>query len=261
MRAVSPMFLTITGVAAAALLVGCNATDTNTGSNSGTTNSPAAGVWSGSDSVSGLGLVALINSAGQAIVLRSDGVLFSGTAQVSGNALALTVDGYSAFPAAFSDGSTYGIGTANGTVMTGSSISANMSITTNGGTAITGNWSLSYSALSNDSSSTSMISGNYADSVTGAVLSINSNGSMNSQNANNGCVLNGSVSTTDSSLNIYQVSYSFGNCTGAYAALNGVQFTGLATLNPSSPPAQITMAVTGASTANQYAIISTLNGS
>jgi len=42
--------------------------------------------------------------------------------------------------------------------------------------------------------------------------------------------------------------------------LNGVQFTGLATLNPSSP-AQITMAVTGASTTSQYAIVSTLTGS
>jgi hypothetical protein len=69
------------------------------------------------------------------------------------------------------------------------------------------------------------------------------------------------VSTTDSALNIYQVSYSFGNCTAAYAVLNGVQFTGLATLNPSSSPAQITMAVTGASGTSQYAIVSTLTAS
>jgi len=260
MQAVSSRSLTITGMAATVLLVGCNAPDRDTGTNTGSTNASAAGVWSGSDSVSGLGLAALINSAGQAMFLRSDGVLFSGAAQVSGNTLVLTIDGYSAFPAAFSDGSTYGVGTVNGTVTTGTSLSANVSFTTNAGTAITGNWSLSYSALSNDSSSTSTISGNYTDTTTGAVLSINSNGSMNSQNPNNGCVLNGSVSTTDSSLNIYQVSYSFGNCTGTYAVLNGVQLTGLATLNPSSP-AQITVAVTGASATNQYAIVSTLNGS
>ena len=260
MQAVSLRFLTLTGVAATALLVGCNAPDTNTGSDTGTTSASAMGVWSGSDSVSGLGLTALITSAGQAMFLRSDGVLFSGTAQVSGNTLVLAADGYSTFPATFSDGSTYGVGTVNGAVTTGNSISATMSFTTNGGTASTGNWSLSYSALSNDSSSTGTISGNYTDTTTGAVLSINSNGSMTSQNANNGCVLNGSVSTTDSALNIYQVSYSFGNCTAAYAVLNGVQFTGLATLNPSSP-AQITMAVTGASTTSQYAIVSTLTGS
>jgi hypothetical protein len=259
MRAVSLRFFAITSVAATALLVGCNGPDTNSNT-TGTTNASAAGVWSGSDSVSGLGVSALINSAGQAMFLRSDGVVFSGAAQVSGNTLALTVDGYSAFPAGFSDGSTYGIGTLNGTVTTGSNISATISFTTNGGTAITGNWSLSYSTLSNNSSSTSTISGNYTDTTTGAVLSITSSGSMTSQSANNGCVLNGSVSTTDSSLNIYQVSYSLGNCTATYAVLNGVQFTGLATLNPSSP-AQITMVVTGASTTNQYAIVSTLNGS
>jgi hypothetical protein len=260
MQAAFPRFLVVTGAAATALLVGCNGPDTTTGSSTGTTNASAAGVWSGSDSVSGLSLVALINSAGQAMFLRSDGLLFSGAAQISGSTLAVTVDGYSAFPATFSDGSTYGIGTVNGTVTTGSSISATVSFTTNGGTAISGNWSLSYSTLPGNSSSTSTISGNYTDTTTGAVLSINSNGSMISQSANNGCVLNGSVSTSDSSLNIYQVSYTFGNCTSTYAVLNGIQLTGLATLNPTSPP-QITMAVTGASATNQYAIVSTLNGS
>jgi hypothetical protein len=40
--------------------------------------------------------------------------------------------------------------------------------------------------------------------------------------------------------------------------LNGVQFTGLATLNSSG---SITMAVAGASSSAKYAIVSTLNGS
>jgi hypothetical protein len=90
---------------ASALLGGCNST-TDDGSGSGTSNASATGVWSGSDSVSGLGVTALINAAGQATFIRGDGVQFTGTVQVSGSTLAVTVDGYTDFGNTFSDGST-----------------------------------------------------------------------------------------------------------------------------------------------------------
>jgi len=81
-------FKVITALATAALVVGCNATDTGSGSGSSsstsTTDASATGVWSGSDSVSGLAVTALINSAGQATFIRSDGIQFVGTVQVSG---------------------------------------------------------------------------------------------------------------------------------------------------------------------------------
>jgi len=77
-------FKVITALATAALVVGCNATDTGSGSSTSTTDASATGVWSGSDSVSGLAVTALINSAGQATFIRSDGIQFVGTVQVSG---------------------------------------------------------------------------------------------------------------------------------------------------------------------------------
>ena len=251
----------IIGAAGVALMLpACNgiSSDTNTTS---TTNASATGIWSGSDSGSGLGVIALINTAGQATFIRADGVQFVGSAEVSGSTLAVTVNGYSDFPTTFSDGSTYGIGTVNGTVTTGATISATLDFTTNGGTAISGTWSLTFEALSDTSSSPSAISGNYTDAVTGAVLSITSLGAMTSQNPSNSCVLNGSVSTSDPPHDIYEVAYTYENCTGTYLSLNGVQFTGLASLNTNLSPAQITMAVTGASTTSKYAIVSTLNGS
>jgi hypothetical protein len=61
---------------ASALLCGCNST-TDDGSGSGTSNASATGVWSGNDSVSGLGVTALINAAGQATFIRGDGVQFT----------------------------------------------------------------------------------------------------------------------------------------------------------------------------------------
>ena len=121
MRLIPCKFTLIAATAGIALLQsGCNATSSD-GSNDSTTQS-ATGVWSGSDSVSGAGVTAIINSTGQAAFIRSDGVLFTGTAQVSGGNLAVAVDGYPQFPSAFSDGSDYGIGTLNGTVTTGASV-------------------------------------------------------------------------------------------------------------------------------------------
>jgi hypothetical protein len=251
----------IIGTAAAALMVpACNGIGSDT-STTTTTNASATGIWSGSDSVSGLGVTALINSAGEATFIRADGVQFVGSAEVSGSTLAVTVNGYSDFPSAFSDGSTYGLGTVNGTVTTGATISATLDFTTSGGSAISGTWSLTFESLSNTSSSPAAISGNYTDAVTGAVLSITSLGGMTSQNPSNSCVLNGSVSSSDPTHNIYEVAYTYEDCTGTYLALNGVQFTGLASLNTNLSPGQITMAVTGSSTSGKYAIVSTLNGS
>ena len=181
---------------------------------------------------------------------------------MSGTTLAASVDGYTDFNTTFSDGSTYGIGTLNGSVTTGDSITATLSFTSNGGTAVSGSWSLTFQGVSNNTSSDSTISGNYTDVVTGAVLSITSLGVMSSQNPANSCVLSGSVVTSDTAHDLYEVSYIFGSCASTYAVLNGVQFTGLATLNTNVSPAQITMAVIGTSMAgNQYGIVSTLNGS
>jgi hypothetical protein len=243
-----------------ALLSACNGTDDNGDSSTTTTESPT-GVWTGTDSTSGLSTTAIINAAGLATFIESNGIQYVGTVQVSGSTIAASVDGYATFGGtAFSDGSTYGIGTVNGTVSTGGTLSATLTFTTNDGTAISGDWSLTYTGYAGSASSPAATSGNYTDSVTGAVVSINSNGVLTSQNATNGCVLNGSISTNDTSHDVYEVAYTLEDCTGSYDALNGVQFTGLATLNPTSP-AQLILAVSGASSTAKYGIVSSLNGS
>ena len=250
------------GAACAALaLVSCKATIDNGGGGGTVTDASAVGVWVGSDSVSGRSLTAYINSAGRASFIRSDGVQFDGSVQVSGSNLAATVTGYTDFSANFSDGSNTGIGTLNGMVTTGKSLSATLSFTTDGGTMISGTWQLNFAAQSNAASSSGAVSGNYTDNVTGTVLSVTNSGVMTSQNANNGCVLNGSISTSDATHDIYEVAFSYGNCTGAYAVLNGVQFTGLATLNASASPQQLSWAVSGASTTAKYGLLTTYNGS
>jgi hypothetical protein len=244
---------------------GCNGSS-DSGGSSGSTDQSATGLWSGTDSVTGLAITAFVNSTGESVFIRSDGALFIGALQISTSTLAATVDGYAAYPANFPDGSNYGIGTLSGTVTTASALTATLAFTTNGGTSVTGTWPLGYLSISTNSSSTAIVAGNYTDTVTGQVLSINSNGVMTEQNASGttfgGCVLNGTISTADSTHNVYEVSYTLASCAGNAAVLNGAQFTGLASLNTSASPAQLTIAVSGTNSSGaQYGIVSTLTSS
>ena len=261
MRARRGRFIGLIAVVTASwLAAGCNSSTSGLGSTPTTTNESATGIWSGTDSVTGDSVVGIVNSAGQATFILNGGVQFVGSVQVSGTTLAATVAGYTNFGGpAFSDGSTYGIGTLNGTVSSGGSLTATLAFTTNGGTSITGSWSLSFESLSATASSTAAVAGNYTDLATNAVLSITSSGVMTEQNAANGCVLNGSISTTDSSANVYQVSYTLEDCTGANAVLNGVQFTGLGYLDVNASPVELVIAVAGANSTSKYAIVSDLN--
>lgn len=254
------------GITVATLLIaGCNGSSLDGSDTSITpTNASATGVWSGTDSVSGLTINALINSAGQASFIRSDGVQFVGSVQVSGDAIAATLGVYANFGSAFADGSTHGLGTLSGTVTSGGSMTANVAFTTDGGTAVSGTWSLSFDTLSSSGSSLAAISGNYTDGTTGAVVSISGTGQMTSQDSTTGCVLNGSVSTTASSVDVYQIAYNYESCSGTSAGLNGVPFTGLAVLNANVSPVQVIVAVSGQATQQSvtvdYGIVSYLNG-
>jgi hypothetical protein len=237
------------------LAVSCKSSDDN----SSTGTQSATGVWSGTDSTSGLGLTAIINSAGDATFIRSDGVQFDGTVQVSSTSLVATVTGYTEFPSAFSDGSTYGIGTlSDGTVNTGSLLDATLNFTTNANTEFTGEWELTYNAYSGSTSSLTAIANSYTDTVSGSVLTINSSGVLTEQYTND-CVLNGSITTNDSTHNVYEVAYTLESCTGTLAPLNGVQFTGLATLNNSVSPNQLIIAVSGSNSTSKYGLVWTLN--
>lgn len=250
-------------LALALALAGCGGSGLSDSSSSATSAS-AAGIWTGTDSSSGLSLTGIVNSAGVADFIRSDGVQYVGSVQVAGDTLAATLDGYTQFGSQFSDGSISGVGTLNATVSTNSSISGTLSFTTSGNSASSSTWTLTFDTLYNSSSSLSAISGNYTDATTndpanGTTVSISGSGAISAQNASNGCVLNGQVTVQNASYDIYQVTYSYASCSGADATLNGIEFTGLALLNTDVSPTQLVMGVSGKdSTGNGYGIVSGL---
>jgi hypothetical protein len=250
-------------------VAGCGGGSGLSTSSTTSTNQSAVGFWSGSDSATGLTLQAFINSAGQADFIRGDGVQYIGTVQVSGDTLTLTVDGYTVFGTTFSSGtSTYGIGTVNGTVTTGTSISATLTFTPTGGTQASSTWSLTFSTLSNTASSLSTVAGTYTsgtapvggeDPLSAANVAISSAGVISGQDSTSGCVVNGTVTVGDSSYDIYEVAYTLSGCDSTYADLIGLQFTGLAVFNTASPN-QFVMGVTAqaASGGPYYGLVTAL---
>ncbi|MDE2137115.1 MAG: hypothetical protein KGJ68_06730 [Gammaproteobacteria bacterium] len=238
---------------AALALGGCTGTDVNTGGTN-PTNASATGIWSGTDSVTGLSVIGYVNSTGDAVFMRADGAQFAGPTQVSGESLVSAVIGYADFGNQFSDGSTYGLGTLEGTVTTGGTMTLMLSFTTNNGTAQSGSWSLSFNSLSGSGASLNAVSASYTDSGGVAAITIDGSGLMSGQDGN-GCVLSGSLSVSDSSVDLYQVTFTFQSCTGNYAVLNGVEFTGLAALDTTTSPAQLTIAVSGANGTSKFALV------
>jgi hypothetical protein len=122
------------------------------------------------------------------------------------------------------------------------------------------------------SSPVSAVSGTYTDGgsavsqgldpLSGATVSISSIGAISGQSPTTGCALNGTISTSNASYDVYQVSYTYENCTGAYSVLNGVQLTGLADFNPNESPSEIVIGVTGVSgSGTRYGAVLALSGS
>jgi hypothetical protein len=223
-----------------------------------TTVSPG-GIWGGTDSASGLQVSGLVDESGQFHFIRSDLVQFVGTATTSSNSVSASFEGFAQVGTTFADGATHGTGTLTGSITERSAMMLSYQFSTDAGTASSGTLNLAYNTLYDLDSSLAAISGNYTDPTAGTTVSISGSGAITSQDPNTACVVNGQVSVINSMYNAYDVSYGFSSCTGASAILNGVQFSGLATLNNNSNPMQAIIAVTGKSGSVELSLVLTLN--
>ncbi len=255
------------GLVASLTVAACHVGNLNPG-DGGKTTTPefaAEGLWTGTDSLTQLTVTGIVDSTGKAAFIRSDGAEFTGTLQVSGSTVAAGVDGYPSYGATFDDGTTYGVGTLNGTVSESETLSLTLEFTTSDNNSLTSTWNLSFLTLSTSGATLAKISGSYTDATTGAAVSISSDGVLFAQAASSGwtdCVLNGTVSVPDANFDIYDVTYTYSSCTGNWAALNGVSFSGVALLNSNASPNQIIIGTSGeSSTDESYGIITTLNRS
>jgi hypothetical protein len=233
---------------------------------------PTAGVWVGTDSVTGAEVVALINAAGQSIFIRSDYSQYAGMLSVANAAITATLKGYPMFPGTFADGSISGSGALTATVDQATSITGSLAFVSSGGTSYPGSYSLGYADVSAAGSAMADVATSYTDGSTtdpnaGATITITATvtagvtsttaGTIASAGASTGCVMTGTIMTADATTDVYEVAYSYTGCTGAFAPLNGIALSGLAALNDS--PLQLLMAVNGPSGgAPIYGLVSSL---
>lgn len=155
----------------------------------------------------------------------------------------------------FPDGATHGTGSLSGTVQERASLSGSTQFTTDLGAKSSSGISLTLDNLYNTASSLNAISGVYTDPQSGDVISVSGAGDVFWQDAASGCTANGTVSIIDPAYNAYRVRFSYGNCTGEAAVLNGVPFSGLGTLDTTVSPAQAIIGVTGQAGGTKYALV------
>jgi hypothetical protein len=217
------------------------------------------GIWHGNESVSGLQVTGLVDESGNFHFLRGDGVQYIGTAAVSGSSLTANVEGFVPLGFTFADGSHHGTGSITATLQARKTIAATTKFTTDSGSASTGTLNLTFDALYNRASSLTTLSGNFTNSSSNVVVTVGTNGSLFSQDPASGCVLNGTASVINASYNLYKVQFDYANCAGQASALNGVQFTGIATLDNTVLPERITVGVTGQSGNITYSVVLQLN--
>jgi hypothetical protein len=213
----------------------------------------------GTDSVSGLQMEGIVDEAGEFRFIRSDGVQWMGTATTSGNSISADAQEVAPFGTPFKDGSTEGTGTITGTITERSSIQATYTFKTSMGTQTSGSLNLSFNGLYYVSSSLSRLAGPYWYQNT-TLITIDAGGNISLTDAASGCTISGTVTSIDGTYNTYKVQGSYSGCQGASAALNGVDVSGLGTLEllTCSEPKTFIIGVSGMSGANTYAIAYTL---
>jgi hypothetical protein len=220
-------------------------------------NASPGGIWQGSDPVSGLALFGMVTESGTFNFIRADGVQYYGTLTTSQNNLSGTFTGITPAGTTFTDGSTHGTGTVSGTIQARATISATLTFMTANGASSGGTGSLTFNTLYNSGSSLATVAGNYADTLNNTVISVDANGALFDQDPTSGCVINGQVSIIDTRYDLYQIQYSFANCTGSSTFLNGTTATGLSAQDTTVNPIVSYSAVVD-STAS-YSIVGTFN--
>jgi len=239
------------------VLAGCGGAGSSSGTSTSApapvTNASPGGIWRGTESTTGLQIVGLIDESGEFHFIRSDNVQYVGTASVTGNSISANFEGFTQVGTVFTDNSTHGTGSVSGTVQARSSISLSTQFKTDAGTSTNGSLNLTFDALYNRASSLATISGNF---LSGAdVVTVSSNGAVFLQDPNTSCVLNGTVSIIDAMYNAYKVQYSYANCTGQASVLNGLQFSGMATLDNTQSPEHAIIGVNARSGSVEYAFV------
>lgn len=192
-------------------------------------NASPGGIWQGE------GVGAYVTETGEFHIFFADTVndsfpQYFGSLTTSGNDVSGEFTGYPFYGETYEDGSTHGSGTLTGTVQERSTLTLDVTFETSAGTEGTESISLAYNAMYERESSLEAIAGTYYGLTLGTTVTIYSDGEIFAQSPAYECVLNGTVSIIDPQYNLYRVEHTVSNCLEPAADLNGLEFSGFATI-------------------------------
>jgi hypothetical protein len=221
----------------------------------------AGGIWRAAD-----GTVALIDEDDRAHLVRPDGTQFVGDViGVRYNKQDCIADReksemHAVLPlgVALPDGSTSGRGRVDaGWVARTGQLQLTVDVKTAVGAPYPVAFLGTYDSLHASGSSKATITGMYRSSASpeAAVLTIDPDGRMFSQDATTGCIVNGSIGPVDGHYDVYRVTLNYSACLGALVPLNGLPVKGLATYDARQNPAELVLALDVGEGTQHYSIV------
>jgi len=208
------------------------------------------GVWEGTDTA-GRAFIGLADEAGEFHLIADDGTQYVGTATATGDSVSANADRL--VRPGGSAGSKYDAASLKGKVEQRVSLSVTLAPAAAAQSFAAETLSLQFNPIYNNPSSLAMFAGDYMDPTSGNTITVTGSGSLFWRDPN-GCLASGAVSLIDASHDLYEVQFSYSACQGQNAQLNGVEFTGLGTLDTSQQPIQAVIGVSGEAAGRGYAI-------
>lgn len=220
----------------------------------------AGGVWEGVQSLTGepdLFITGVVTENGDFHFVREDGAQFVGQVSVSGDRATGTYRALLAEGDVFVDGTNSGDGELDLTVSERDELRGNFRFETDGGLIDEGSLTLSYDSVYGEPSSTAIVSGIYTDSDDPQrdSLVIDEFGGITYQDGPTGCSGNGQIEPVDERFNAYELTFTFSNCSGEDAVINGETFDGLATLDVTADPEELIFGLAGVVQGIEFFII------
>ncbi|MGH8140932.1 MAG: hypothetical protein ACREU2_00225 [Steroidobacteraceae bacterium] len=193
-----------------------------------------------------------MDEAGEFHFIGDDGTQYVGTATAMGAAVSASADRLVRHGAP--GGPRYDAATLKGKVQQRESLSVSLAPAAGAHSFTPETISLQFNPIYDDPSSLAKFAGDYMDPASGNAITVAGSGSIFWRDASSGCLASGAVSAINARYNVYEVQFSYSACQGADADLNGVEFTGLGTLDSSEQPTQAIIGVTGEAGGRGYAI-------
>lgn len=217
------------------------------------------GIWIGRDS-GGERILAIVTETGRFHFLKTESS-FTGPGVVNVSNANQVSAGFQLVPplgVTFADGSTFSNCSLDATLKERSTLDGRIDCTTSMGNQSRVFVFLNYLAQHDLDSDLAIMAGTWTDADNPGIdsISIDAAGVILGQDASgSNCFYNGLVSIIDTRFNAYDFEWTYSNCAGQLAVLNGVMFSGIGAMDFSTNPIHFYFGATGIVQGNPVSLI------